>query len=174
MWKWCPLIENWEIIFRNILFLCQNWILMSAWWPIMVTTAVNSSLWATTAHCYSCSRVSDSMKFDGADNLVVIRIPGNKRQCCAGENCKSAGWTASAKRDAAVCIPCFSTFHTKRSKFFCIHVFSCKIMWISETYVFSSVNMCTAEFVFISAISLSALIDVTKWVTHMILYLYVM
>jgi hypothetical protein len=44
-----PVIENWEIIFRNVLLLCQDWIFMSPWWPALVATA-------TSTQSYSCSR----------------------------------------------------------------------------------------------------------------------
>jgi len=58
------------------------------------------------------SRVSDDIRFDGRDHLVIATADGKRRRC-AGKNCVSVVRTECQKRGFGLCIPCFVPFHTK-------------------------------------------------------------
>lgn len=57
-------------------------------------------------------RVSDDLRYDRKDHLVVS-VPDKKRRRCAGEGCSSVGRTQCNKCNVGLCIECFLPFHTK-------------------------------------------------------------
>jgi hypothetical protein len=65
----------------------------------------------TSKRSVSDSRVSDDIRYDGMDHLVVS-TPQKKRRRCAGEGCVSVGRTMCRKCDVGLCIECFSIFHS--------------------------------------------------------------
>ncbi len=66
----------------------------------------------TSKRSVSDSRVSDDIRYDGMDHLVVA-TPEKKRRRCAGEGCVSVGRTMCKKCAVGLCIECFSIFHTR-------------------------------------------------------------
>lgn len=60
----------------------------------------------------SLNRISDDVRYDGINHLV-IEIPAKKRRRCAGEGCISSIRTMCSKCNMGLCIPCFYIFHTK-------------------------------------------------------------
>lgn len=59
----------------------------------------------------SLSRVSDDIRYDGMDHLVVS-TPQKKKRRCAGDGCSSIMRTMCKKCDVGLCIECFSLFHS--------------------------------------------------------------
>jgi len=58
------------------------------------------------------SRVSDDIRFDGRDHLVIATADGKRRRC-AGGDCLSVVRTECEKCGVGLCIPCFVKFHTQ-------------------------------------------------------------
>lgn len=67
---------------------------------------------AASRSSVSFNRVSDNLRYDRLDHLV-INCPQNKRRRCAGEGCASHVRTMCKKCDVGLCISCFVIFHTK-------------------------------------------------------------
>lgn len=58
------------------------------------------------------NRVSDELRYDGLNHLV-ISTQNKQRRRCAGEGCSSVIRTMCQKCDVGLCIDCFAIFHTK-------------------------------------------------------------
>ncbi|KAL4132168.1 hypothetical protein QTP88_009375 [Uroleucon formosanum] len=67
---------------------------------------------STSISSLSCNRVSDDVRYDGKEHLV-IPTPQKKRRRCAGERCSSSGRTKCCKCNVGLCVECFKLFHTK-------------------------------------------------------------
>ncbi|KAL4082635.1 hypothetical protein QTP88_029696 [Uroleucon formosanum] len=67
---------------------------------------------STSISSLSCNRVSDDVRYDGKEHLV-IPTPQKKRRRCAGERCSSSGRTMCWKCNVGLCVECFKLFHTK-------------------------------------------------------------
>lgn len=57
----------------------------------------------------SCNRVSDDIRYDRIDHLVIT-VPDKKKKSCVGEGCLSIVRTMCKKCNLGSCIPCFSIF----------------------------------------------------------------
>lgn len=66
----------------------------------------------TSHNSLTMNRISDDIRYDRTDHIVVS-VPNNKRRRCAGEGCTSVGRTMCNKCDLGLCIECFKIFHTK-------------------------------------------------------------
>ncbi|XP_045477491.1 piggyBac transposable element-derived protein 3-like [Harmonia axyridis] len=64
----------------------------------------------TSRNSVSMNRISDDIRYDHKDHLVVP-VPNNKRRRCAGEGCSSVGRTQCNKCDLGLCVECFYIFH---------------------------------------------------------------
>lgn len=60
----------------------------------------------------SNNRISDDIRFDRTDHLVQ-RTEINRKRRCAKTACKSIVRTMCRKCDVALCIDCFSAFHSR-------------------------------------------------------------
>lgn len=60
----------------------------------------------------SDSRISDAIRYDRMDHLV-IKTPNNAKRRCAKNTCKSIVRTMCSKCLVGLCLECFQTFHTK-------------------------------------------------------------
>lgn len=60
----------------------------------------------------SNNRISDDIRFDRTDHLVQ-RTESNRKRRCAKTACKSIVRTMCRKCDVALCIDCFSAFHSR-------------------------------------------------------------
>ena len=58
------------------------------------------------------SRISDDIRYDGRDHLVIATADGKRRRCAAGD-CLSVVRTECQKCGVSLCIPCFVKFHTE-------------------------------------------------------------
>lgn len=67
---------------------------------------------STSKSSLSMNRVSDNLRYDSTNHLVV-EVPDKKRRRCAGEGCSSSVRTMCKKCSVGLCIPCFFIFHTK-------------------------------------------------------------
>ncbi len=67
---------------------------------------------STSLSSVSLNRVSDDLRYDSKNHLV-ISVPNKKRRRCAGEGCSSHIRTMCQKCDVGLCIECFVIFHTK-------------------------------------------------------------
>lgn len=67
---------------------------------------------STSKTSVSLNRVSDNLRYDELNHLVV-ETPEKKRRRCAGEGCSSSVRTMCKKCDVGLCVPCFYIFHTK-------------------------------------------------------------
>lgn len=66
----------------------------------------------TSSSSVTLNRVSDDLRYDSKDHLVVP-VPNKKRRRCAGEGCSSHIRTMCKKCDVGLCVECFNIFHTK-------------------------------------------------------------
>lgn len=67
---------------------------------------------STSKSSISLNRVSDNLRYDRLDHLL-IPVQGKKRRRCAGEGCSSSVRTMCMKCDVGLCIECNFIFHTK-------------------------------------------------------------
>lgn len=66
---------------------------------------------STSISSVSCNRISDDVRYDGINHLV-IPTSEKKRKRCAGEGCNSSIRTMCLKCNVGLCIECFRIFHT--------------------------------------------------------------
>jgi len=66
---------------------------------------------STSISSVSCNIISDDIRYDGKEHLV-IPTPQKKRRRCTGEGCSSSGRTMCCKCNVGLCIECFKLFHT--------------------------------------------------------------
>lgn len=67
---------------------------------------------STSKFSLSLNRISDDIRYDSRDHLLMS-IPDKKRRRCAGEGCCSSTRTMCKKCDLGLCIECNVIFHTK-------------------------------------------------------------
>lgn len=67
---------------------------------------------ATSRSSVTLNRISDDLRYDGRNHLLVPN-EGRKRRRCAGEGCSSSIRTKCRKCDVGLCIDCNEILHTK-------------------------------------------------------------
>lgn len=67
---------------------------------------------STSKFSISFNRVSDDMRYDETNHLLVY-IADKKRRRCAGEGCSTSARTMCRKCDVGLCLDCNYIFHTK-------------------------------------------------------------
>ncbi|KAJ8941966.1 hypothetical protein NQ314_010185 [Rhamnusium bicolor] len=67
---------------------------------------------STSKNSITLNRISDDLRYDRQDHLLV-EIPEKKKRRCAGEGCCSIIRTMCKKCNVGLCLPCNYIFHTK-------------------------------------------------------------
>lgn len=76
------------------------------------TVSKGSGRPSTSKNSVTLNRVSDDIRYDQVDHLLVP-TRDKKRKRCAGEGCSSSIRTMCCKCNVGICIDCNYIFHTK-------------------------------------------------------------